>query len=104
MKIAVPTIGDQINQDFDKSRKCTIYTVEGTLIHSEEVVESSTDGGVKSSMSNILAQYGVMTLIAGGIGDGTRNVLGVKGIRTIKGVSGTAKNAVESFLRGELRR
>ena len=103
MKIAVSTNGDQIIQDFDNCRKCTIFTVEGILITDKEVVESSTNGGFRSTMSNILAQNGVVTLIAGGIGDGTINVLGVKGIRTIKGISGTARNAVESFLRGELR-
>ncbi|MBV5317647.1 MAG: NifB/NifX family molybdenum-iron cluster-binding protein [Desulfobulbaceae bacterium] len=103
MKIAVPTIGEQIDQDFDNCRKCTIYTVEDKLIKAEEVMESSVTGNVQSSMSNILAQCGVMTLIAGGIGDGTINVLGIKGIRTIRGASGNAKYAVESFLRGELR-
>jgi predicted Fe-Mo cluster-binding NifX family protein len=103
MKIAIPTKGEQIDQDFDSCEKCTIFTVEGKLITSEEVIESSAKGGVKLSISNVLAQCGVMTLIAGGIGDGAVNVLGIKGIRTIKGASGTAKNAVESFLRGELR-
>ncbi|MDD2463977.1 MAG: NifB/NifX family molybdenum-iron cluster-binding protein [Desulfobulbus sp.] len=103
MKIAVPTIGEQIDQDFDNCRNCTIYTVEEKSIKAEEVIESSANGDIKSSMSNILAQCGVMTLIVGGIGDGTVNVLGIKGIRTIKGASGAAKTAVESFLRGELR-
>jgi predicted Fe-Mo cluster-binding NifX family protein len=103
MKIAVPTIGEQIDQDFDNCGKCTIFTVEGKLIKAEEIMEASANCGVKLSVSNMLAQCGVMTLIAGGIGDGAVNVLGIRGIRTIKGVSGTAKNAVESFLRGELR-
>lgn len=103
MKIAVPTIDKKIDHDFDNCGIFTIFTIEDKLIKAEEIIESSANGGCKLSVLNMLAQCGVMTLIAGGIGDGAINVLAIKGIRTIKGASGTTKNAVESFLRGELR-
>lgn len=96
MKIAVPTIGEQIDPDFDNCGKCTIFSVEGKQIKAEEIIECSANGDFKSSMSYVLAQCGVMTLVAGGIGDGTINVLGIKGIRTIKGASGTAKGFLEN--------
>ena len=103
MKIAVPTIDEQIDCDFDNCGKFTVFTVEHKSITDEEIIESSANGGYKWSTFNMLAERGVMTLIAGGIGDGAINVLAIKGIRTIKGASGTAKNAIESFLLGELR-
>lgn len=103
MKIAVPTSGEQIDPDYDNCVKCTVFTIEDKQIKADEIIESSLTGNVLTNMSNSLAQCGVMTLIVGGIGDGTVNVLAIKGIRVIKGASGTAKNAVESFLRGELR-
>jgi len=103
MKIAVPAIGDQIDQDFDNCKNFTIFTIEGNVIRDEENIKSSVGSGYKFNVSYLLAQSGVAMLIAGNIGDGAINVLATKGIRTIKGASGTAKNAVESFLRGELR-
>ena len=103
MKIAVPTIGEQIDQNFDTCKNFTVFTVEGKVIRDEEIIESSVSSGYKFTVSNLLAQGGVAMLIAADIGDGAINVLATKGIRTIKGASGTARNAVESFLRGELR-
>lgn len=102
MKIAVPTVGDQVDQHFGHCEKYTIFTIEEKAIKTEEYMESAAGCGCKSNMAGKLAQRGVEVLIAGGIGNGAVNVLASNGIKTIKGASGTAKNAVELFLRGEL--
>ena len=102
MKIAIPTIGDQIDQHFGHCEKYTIYTIEGKAITAEENAASSVSCGCKSNAASTLAQMGVKILIAGGIGNGAINVLASNGIKTIRGASGAAKNAVELYLRDEL--
>jgi len=103
MKIAIPTIGDQIDQHFGHCEKYTIYTIEGKTIKTEETMASAAGCGCKSNIASTLAQSGVKILIAGSIGNGAVNVLTSNGIKTIKGASGTAKNAVELYLRDELQ-
>jgi predicted Fe-Mo cluster-binding NifX family protein len=102
MKVAVPTVGDQVDQHFGHCEKYTIYTIEEKAIKAVEYMDSPAGCGCKSNMASKLAQNGVKVLIAGGIGNGAVNVLASNGIQTIKGASGTALDAVELFLRGEL--
>ena len=102
MKIAVPTVGDQVDQHFGHCEKYSIFTVDGKAIVGEEYMESSAGCGCKSNMASVLAANGVKILIAGGIGSGAVNVLANNGIKTIKGAAGTVRNAVELFLQGEL--
>jgi len=103
MKIAVPTIGDQVDQHFGHCEKYTIFTIEEKAVKAVEYMASPAGCGCKSNMAATLAGNGVKVLIAGGIGNGAVNVLASNGIETIKGASGTARSAVELFLRGELQ-
>lgn len=102
MKIAVPTVGDQVDQHFGHCEKYTVYTIEEKAIKAVEFMASPAGCGCKSNMASTLAQHGVKVLIAGGIGNGAVNVLAANGIQTIKGASGPASEAVELFLQGQL--
>lgn len=102
MKIAVPTIGNQVDQHFGHCEKYTIFTIEGQAITAEEYMASPAGCGCKSNMASTLAAHGVTMLIAGGIGNGAVNVLAANGIQTIKGASGPTRAAVEQYIRGEL--
>ncbi|MBV5318625.1 MAG: NifB/NifX family molybdenum-iron cluster-binding protein [Desulfobulbaceae bacterium] len=102
MKIAVPTVGDQVDQHFGHCEKYSIFTIEEKTIKAEKFMESPHGCGCKSNMASKLAENGVELLIAGGIGDGAVNVLASNGIKTIKGASGAAQQAVELFLQGKL--
>jgi predicted Fe-Mo cluster-binding NifX family protein len=102
MKIAVPTVGDQVDQHFGHCEKYSVFTIEDNTIKTLEYMESPTGCGCKSNMASVLAQSGVKILIAGGIGNGAVNVLTSNGIKTIKGAAGNVRNAVESYLQGKL--
>lgn len=102
MKIAVPSKGNEIDQHFGHCEKYSVYTVEGASIISEETMASTVSCGCKSGIAATLAENGVKILVAGGIGDGAIRVLSANGIKTIKGAKGTARAAVEQYLRGEL--
>lgn len=103
MKIAVPTVGNQVDQHFGHCEKFSVFTVKDQAIAAVEYMDSPAGCGCKSNMAATLAQNGVKVLIAGGIGNGAVNVLTANGIETIKGASGTAKAAVEAFLQGALQ-
>ena len=102
MKIAVPTVGDQVDQHFGHCEKYSVFIIEDNLIQTVEYMESPAGCGCKSNMASVLAQSGVKILIAGGIGNGAVNVLTQNGIRTIKGASGNVRDAVEAYLQGKL--
>lgn len=102
MKIAVPTVGDQVDQHFGHCEKYSVFTVEDNAIKTLEYMESPVGCGCKSYMASVLAQSGVEILIPGGIGNGAVNVLTSNGIKTVKGASGNVSNAVGSYLQGKL--
>jgi predicted DNA-binding protein (UPF0251 family)/predicted Fe-Mo cluster-binding NifX family protein len=102
MKIAIPTVGDQVDQHFGHCEKYSVVTIEDKAIKTIEYMESPAGCGCKSNMASVLAQSGVKILIAGGIGNGAVNVLASNGIKTIKGASGSVRNAVELYLQGNL--
>ncbi len=102
MKIAIPTVGDQIDQHFGHCEKYSIFTIEDAKVIAEDTIESSVSCGCKSGIASTLAQNGIKILIAGGIGDGAVKVLASNGIQTIKGATGTARQAVELYLKDEL--
>ncbi len=102
MKIAVPTVGDQVDQHFGHCEKYSVFTIEENTIKTLEYMDSPAGCGCKSNMASVLAQSGVKILIAGGIGNGAVNVLATNGIKTIKGASGSVRSAVELFLQGDL--
>lgn len=102
MKIAVPTVGDQVDQHFGHCEKYSIYTTEDKAILAVDYMDSPAGCGCKSNMASKLAEAGVTILLAGGIGNGAVNVLAQNGIATIKGASGRVADAVAMYLRGEL--
>ena len=103
MKIAIPTVGDQVDQHFGHCEKYSIYTIDNKAVVAVDFMASPAGCGCKSNMAATLAQQGVTLLLAGGIGNGAVNVLAQNGIATIKGASGRVADAVALYLRGELR-
>ena len=79
MKIAIPSIGDQVDQHFGHCEKYTVFTIEGQAITNEEHLPSPAGCGCKSNMAATLAGIGVKVLIAGDIGNGAVNVLAARG-------------------------
>lgn len=102
MKIAVPTRGDQIDNHFGHCEKYSIFDVEGTSIINQASLDAVEGCGCKSNIASTLAGMGVRLMIAGGIGEGAIRVLASNGIKTIRGASGSVREAVENYLAGHL--
>lgn len=100
MKIAVTYDQGQIFQHFGHTEYFKIYEAEDGKVVSSSV-ESTGESG-HGALAGLLKEWGVDTLICGGIGGGARAALEEAGIKLYGGASGDADQAVAAFLKGEL--
>ena len=100
MKIAVTYENGQVFQHFGHTAQFKLYTVEnGEVTHSVVV---DTNGSGHGALAGFLKQAGVNALICGGIGQGAKNALTQAGIILYAGVAGSADEAVQKLLAGNL--
>ena len=104
MKIAVPvTNNNQIDGHFGHCEYYNIYSIsENNEISSVDTILSEQGCGCKSNIAMVLANNGVNTMLAGGIGGGAINVLNQAGINVIRGCEGNATEIVNAFINGEI--
>ncbi len=101
MKIAVTYDRGNIFQHFGQTTQFKIYEVADKNVVSQEITDTNGDG--HGALAGFLTGLGVKTLICGGIGAGARNALSDAGIRLYPGVEGSADEAVNSLLSGNLK-
>lgn len=99
-KIALPvTSGHQIDDHFGHCEMYDVFTVsDQNEILNKEIIQSEQGCGCKSNIAGVLADKGVGTMLAGGIGNGAINVLNRHGINVIRGCSGNSEKIVKLFL------
>ena len=100
MRIAVTYENGQIFQHFGHTEAFKIYDVENGAVQNAAVVP--TNGSGHGALAGFLSENGVDTLICGGIGGGAQMALDQAGIQLYGGVSGSADEAVATFLSGQL--
>ena len=100
MKLAVAYDQGNVFQHFGRTESFKIYEIEdGKVLHTEII---GTDGNGHEALAGYLAGKGVAALICGGMGPGAQNALAEAGISVFTGAEGSADEAVEKFLKGEL--
>lgn len=100
MRIAVTFEDGKIFQHFGKTQDFRIYDADnGAITHAQTI---GTGGKGHGMLAGFLKSEGVDVLICGGIGEGAQNALNEAGIKFYAGVSGSADDAVKSFLAGKL--
>ncbi|HBI62456.1 MAG TPA: DNA-binding protein, partial [Lachnospiraceae bacterium] len=77
-----------------------VYEIEEEKVSETQVVK--TNGSGHGALAGMLKALQVDTLICGGIGAGAQTALAEAGIRLYGGVSGSADEAVEALLAGNL--
>jgi len=104
MKIALPSVKNQIDDHFGHCDYFTVLTVDTTAkqITDSQEVPSPAGCGCKSNIASILAEMGVKLMLAGNMGEGAVNVLNNSGIDVIRGCSGDVKKVAQSWLDGTL--
>ncbi len=100
MKIAVTYENGQVFQHFGHTEEFKVYDVEDGRVVSSKIIGS--DGSGHEALAGLLADRAIDVLICGGIGGGAQAALAEQGIELCAGASGSADEAVEAYLRGEL--
>ena len=100
MRIAVTHENGSIFQHFGHTAEFKIYDVEDGKVTKSEVV--STNGQGHGALAGFLKNAQVDTLICGGIGGGAQNALKEAGIKLYGGCTGSADDAVNALLAGNL--
>lgn len=96
MRIAVTYENGAVFQHFGHTEHFKLYDVENGTVVSARIVD--TNGRGHGALAGFLAENQADVLICGGIGGGAQTALSEAGIRLYGGVSGSADEAVASFL------
>ena len=100
MRIAVTHDNGEVFQHFGHSEEFKVYEVEDGVVKSSEVI--GPEGSGHGALAAMLDDKAIDVLICGGIGGGAQTALEERGIELCAGASGSADEAVEAYLRGEL--
>ncbi|MBR6208309.1 MAG: FKBP-type peptidyl-prolyl cis-trans isomerase [Oscillospiraceae bacterium] len=100
MKIAVTYQDGEVFQHFGHTEQFKVYEVEDGKVVSSRLIGSNGSG--HGALAGLLAGEKIDVLICGGIGGGAQAALAEQGIELCAGASGSADEAVEAYLRGEL--
>ncbi len=100
MKVAVTYENGNVFPHFGHTEQFKIYEIADGKVGRADVVD--TNGSGHGALAGMLAALNVDTLICGGIGAGAQAALAEAGIRLYGGVSGSADEAVNQLLAGDL--
>ncbi|HHU77028.1 MAG TPA: hypothetical protein GXZ24_09095 [Firmicutes bacterium] len=99
-RIAIATEGTGVAQHFGRCQAYTIVDIEdGREVNS---IVSTSPGHQPGFLPGYLREKGVNCVIAGGMGPRAQGLFAEQGIYTIIGVTGSVKDAVRDYLRGNL--
>ena len=101
MKIAVASMGNVVAGHFGHCENFNIFDVENHAIVKHEII--ANPGHKPGFLPNFLGDIGVNVIIAGGMGEGAVNIFNARNIEVIMGATGVAQEAVERYIRGELK-
>lgn len=102
MKIGMPKNGDMLNQHFGQSKSFLIASVEGNQITNKQEFSNEALQHNHAGISGLFLAEGVSVVIAGGIGQPMYNALTEKGLKVIRGASGTCDELLDKYLSGQL--
>ena len=100
MKVAVTYENGEVFPHFGHTEQFKVYEIEDGKVAGAQVVD--TNGSGHGALAGMLSALNVDTLICGGIGAGAQTALAEAGIRLYGGVSGSADEAVDKLLAGNL--
>jgi predicted Fe-Mo cluster-binding NifX family protein len=108
MKICVTATADSLDAQIDpRFGRCTyLIIVDSETMQFEAVPNSAAGatGGAGIQAAQTIANKGVELLITGNVGPNAFGALSAAGIEIFTGASGTVKEVVEKFKRGEFNK
>lgn len=110
MKLSVSSSGQSLDAQVDpRFGRCAYFAIietEGDEIISHEIIENESAGarrGAGIQAAQTIANKGADVTITGNVGPNAFNALSSAGVKVVAGASGSVKDAVEAYLRGELK-
>ncbi|PWM22501.1 MAG: DNA-binding protein [Clostridiales bacterium] len=100
MRIAVTYENGNVFQHFGHTGQFKLYDIQDGRVIKSELID--TNGSGHGALAGILSAVKADVLICGGIGGGAQMALAEHGIKLYGGVSGSADEAVNAFLSGNL--
>lgn len=101
IKIAVASENEKVTEHFGHCENFNIFETEDNRIIESHTI--ANPGHKPGFLPNFLNDMGVKVIISGGMGGGAIDIFNEKGIEVIVGATGTAKNAAENYLQGNLK-
>jgi predicted Fe-Mo cluster-binding NifX family protein len=106
MKICVSAASNRIDSPIDpRFGRCPYLLIVDSETMQFEIIQnlaSGATGGAGIQAAQTIARTGVKVLITGNIGPNAFQALSAAGIKIVTGASGTVREAVEKYKRGEL--
>ncbi len=106
MKICVTAQDSSLDAAVDpRFARCRVFLFVDTDTMAFEVVENAQAqamGGAGPQAAKAVAEHGAKALLTGNIGPNAYQTLEAAGIAAFTGISGTVKEAVEKYTKGEL--
>ena len=107
MKICVTAEGKDLSASIDpRFGRCKYFIFVDTESLSFEAVDNpslSSTGGAGIQSGQLMIARGVKAVLTGNVGPNAHQVLSAAGIEVLTGVSGTVKEAVESYKLGKYK-
>jgi predicted Fe-Mo cluster-binding NifX family protein len=103
MIIAVPYLQEQVNAHFGSTQAFLVAEAVDGKVDKTSIFEIQGMQHSHSGIAGFLKDQGVEVILAGGMGAPMQHALKQMGFQLYCGVSGSAVEAVEAFLRGEIR-
>lgn len=101
MKIAVACDGKNVSEHFGHCEGFELFTVDGGKVSARKSYQNP--GHKPGFLPNYLNDLGANTIITGGIGGGAIDIFNEKNIEVVSGATGDAGDAVNQYLKGELK-
>jgi predicted Fe-Mo cluster-binding NifX family protein len=107
MEICVTSMGDNLDADVDpRFGRCQyflIVDIDSMNVKSIANESAMASGGAGIQAAQTVAKVGVEVLVTGNVGPNAFQTLSAAGIKVFTGASGTVKEIVEKFKKGELK-
>ena len=107
MKIGVSSTGENLDANVDQRfGRCKYFLIVDTESMKFEVLSNEnamTSGGAGIQSAQTIAKTGAEAVVTGNVGPNAFQTLSAAGIKIFTGASGTIKESIEKYKKGELK-
>ncbi len=107
MKIGITSTGENLDANVDQRfGRCKYFLIVDTDSMEFEVLSNENamaSGGAGIQTAQTIANKGIKSIVTGNVGPNAFQTLSAAGIKVFTGASGTIKESIEKFKKGELK-